>query len=85
MYFIHLHQTTNQVLSTTSESYKVSKIMHLAAFLFIMQSISCNAIINNDLKSAILKLQNTKLNMQQVRKDLDKMSRSECDDFIFEI
>ena len=58
--------------------------MHLATFLLIMQSISCNAIINNDLKSAILKLQNIKLNMKEVRKDLDKINPFECDDFIFE-
>ena len=59
--------------------------MHLASLLFIMvQPISCNAILNNDLKSAILKLQNIKLNMKEVRKDLDKINPSECDDFIFE-
>ena len=59
--------------------------MHLASFLFLMiQPIYCNAILNNDLKSAILKLQNIKLNMKEVRKDLDKINPSECDDFIFE-
>ena len=59
--------------------------MHLASFLFIMvQPISCNAILNNDLMSAILMLQNIKLNMKEVRKDLDKINPFECDDFIFE-
>ena len=44
-----------------------------------MQSISCNAILDAELAMTIQELQSQKIDMQDVRKELDKVFQTECE------
>ena len=62
--------------------------MHLylaTSLVAMMQTISCNAIFNEETVTAINQLQSQRIDMKEIRNDFDKMYRSECDDYIFEI
>jgi len=81
--FYH-YQQFNQ--AAKNKNKQLTKIMRFAIFLVAMvQTISCNAIWNADLATAIEELQSQKIDMQEIRKELDKTFQSECDDFISEI
>ena len=58
--------------------------MKLAIFLVsMMQSISCNAILDEELAMTIQELQSQKIDMQEVRKQLDKVLQAECENYNF--
>ena len=60
--------------------------MNFAIFLVgMVQSIACNSIWDEDLATAIEELQSQKIDMQEVRKELDKAFQSECENFNSEI
>ena len=61
------------------------QIMKFAIFLSMVQTISCNAILDAELAMAIEELQSQKIDMQEIRKELDKVFQSECDTFNSEI
>ena len=44
----------------------------------MMQSISCNAILDAELARTIQELKSQKIDMQEVRKELDKVFHAEC-------
>ena len=59
--------------------------MKLAIFLMVMvQSFSCNTILDAETAMAIKELQFQKMDMQHVRKELNKVFETECDNFNFE-
>ena len=63
-----------------------TKIMNFAIFFVgMVQSIACNSIWDADLVTAIEELQSQKIVMQEIRKELDKVFQSDCDNFISEI
>ena len=51
----------------------------------MVQTISCNTILDAELAMAIEELQSQKIDMQEIRKELDKVFQSECDTFNSEI
>ena len=56
--------------------------MKIAIFLAAMvQSISCNAIMDAELANAIDELQSQRIDMQEIRNELDKVFQSKCDNF----
>jgi len=60
--------------------------MNFAIFLVgMVQSVACNAILDAELAMAIEELQSQKIDMQEVRKELDKAFQSECENFNSEI
>ena len=60
--------------------------MNFAIFLVgMVQSVACNSILDADLATAIEELQSQKIDMQEVRKELDKAFQSECENFNSEI
>ena len=48
-----------------------------------MQSFSCNAIFDAELAMTIQELQSQKIDMQEVRKQLDKVLQAECENYNF--
>ena len=52
--------------------------------MVMAQSFSCNTILDAETAMAIKELQSQKMDMQHVRKELDKVFETECDNFNFE-
>ena len=71
--------------SCISKKNSQFQIMKFAIFLSMVQTISCNAILDAELAMAIEELQSQKIDMQEIRKELDKVFQSECDTFNSEI
>ena len=60
--------------------------MKFEIFLAAMvQSTSCNAILESELANAIEKFQSQKIDMQKIRNELDKVVQSERDNYFSEI
>ena len=57
--------------------------MKLAIFLMV-QSFFCKTILDAETAMAIKEFQSQKMDMQHVRKELDKVFETECDYFNFE-
>ena len=80
----HQFQQFNQ--AAENKIKQLTKIMNFAMFLVgMVQSIACNSIWDADLVTAIEELQSQKIDMQEIRKELDKVFQSDCDNFISEI
>ena len=86
MNFANFYQYHQFNQAAENKIKQLTKIMNFAIFLVgMVQSISCNSIWDADLVTAIEELQSQKIDMQEIRKELDKFFQSDCDNFISEI
>ena len=86
MNFANFHQFQQFNQAAENKTKQLTKIMNFAIFLVgMVQSIACNSIWDADLVNAIEELQSQKIDMQEIRKELDKVFQSDCDNFISEI
>ena len=81
MNFVQLYQSPVQFWNF--QAIKKNN-MKLAIFLVsMMQSFLCNAIFDAELAMTIQELQSQKIDMQEVRKQLDKVFQAECENLNF--
>ena len=86
MNFANFYQYQQFNQAAENKTKQLTKIMNFAIFLVgMVQSIACNSIWDADLVNAIEELQSQKIDMQEIRKELDKVFQSDCDNFISEI
>ena len=86
MNFANFYQYHQFNQAAENKIKQLTKIMNFAIFFVgMVQSISCNSIWDADLVTAIEELQSQKIDMQEIRKELDKFFQSDCDNFISEI
>ena len=86
MNFVNFHQFQQFNQAAENKIKQLTKIMNFAIFFVgMVQSIACNSIWDADLVTAIEELQSQKIDMQEIRKELDKVFQSDCDNFISEI
>ena len=86
MNFANFYQYHQFNQAAENKIKQLKKIMNFAIFFVgMVQSISCNSIWDADLAKAIEELKSQRIDMQEIRKDLDKAFHSECDNFYSEI
>ena len=86
MIFANFYQYHQFNQAAENKIKQLTKIMNFAIFLVgMVQSISCNSIWDADLAKAIEELKSQRIDMQEIRKELDKVFQSDCDNFISEI
>ena len=86
MNFANFYQYQQFNQAAENKIKQLTKIMNFAIFVVgMLQSIACNSIWDADLVTAIEDLQSQKIDMQEIRKELDKVFQSDCENFISEI